>query len=61
MLRTSGGMEIDKMSKIEQFCDILSVTPSIVDEGYFTKSGFYSNTKCRCKIRSEHYDNCLIR
>jgi len=50
------------MSKIEQFCDILSVTPSIVDEGYFTKSGFYStmyNTKCRCKTRNEHYDNCL--
>ena len=50
------------MSKIEEFCDILSNVPSIVDRGYFTKTGFYStmyNVKCRCKTRSEHYDKCL--
>lgn len=52
-----------KMSAIEKFCDIYSVIPCIVDEGFFTGNGFYStmnNIKCRCKTRSEHYDNCLM-
>ncbi len=51
------------MNKNEQFCDIFSITYHIVDEGYFTKSGFYSTknrVKCRCKTRKEHYDNCLM-
>lgn len=49
------------MTKIEQFLDIFFEPPnypSVVDEGYFTETRFYStmtNTKCRCKTREEHY------
>jgi len=42
----------------EIFYDLFGTIPSVVDEGYFTKTGFYStlnNEKCRCKNREEHY------
>ncbi len=53
------------MNKIEEFIDIFFIPPNyptVVDRGYFTKTGFYSiifNTKCKCKTRNEHIDNCL--
>ena len=51
------------MGVIEKFYDIYSIIPSVVDEGFFTRNGFYStvdNIKCRCKTREEHYKNCLM-
>lgn len=55
----------ERLDKIEEFMDILFIPPnypSIIDRGYFNKTGFFStmfNTKCRCKSRNEHIDKCL--